>query len=209
MFKVYRQKDNVKFQSEFIRTPYRRCSGFTLVESLVAITVLTVAIAAPLTLASQSLSSAYTARDQVIAFNLAQDAIETVRAQRDNNILDILKNGATISWLNNLDVQLVGDAPKPFMVDSLSLTDNFLPCSSSESSSCDNLLFDADTGFYGHEQGRTSKFKRYVTIKEVPNTNGEEVKVGVVVEWNSGLSSTRKILLEENMYNWPAGITTQ
>ena len=198
MLKVNIKKRNVRLQD-----------GFTLIESLVAITVLTVAIAAPLTLASQSLASAYTARDQVIAFNLAQDAIETVRAQRDNNILDILKNAATISWLNNMEVQLVDEAAKPFMVDSLSLTNNFLPCPSSDPASCNNLLFDASTGFYGHEYGNTSKFKRYVTITEVPNTDGQEVKVSAVVEWSSGISSTRKVLIEENMYNWIDGVNTQ
>lgn len=196
----------LRFNTKNNKYKYQR--GFTLIESLVAITVLTVAIAAPLTLASQSLSAAYSARDQVIAFNLAQDAIETVRAQRDNNILSILKNSTNITWLDNLSVQLVGQSPKPFMVDSLSLTKNFIPCSSSQSSSCSNLLFDYNTGFYGHEHGSPSKFKRSVMITEIPNTNGNEVKVKAVVTWKSGISSTRRVLLEENIYNWIAGINT-
>src|SRR3989344_9316175 len=63
--------------------------GMTLIETLVAITILTVAIIAPMSLTMQSLSASYYARDQVSAFNLGQEAIESVRAIRDGNILRI------------------------------------------------------------------------------------------------------------------------
>ena len=62
-------------------------SGFTLIETLVAISLLAVAIVAPMSLTTQSLSSAYYARDQMTAFHLAQEAIESVRSVRDENIL--------------------------------------------------------------------------------------------------------------------------
>src|SRR4051812_30812476 len=61
--------------------------GFTLIETLVAIALLTIAIVAPMTLTTQSLAGAYYARDQVTAFFLAQEAIESVRSIRDNNVL--------------------------------------------------------------------------------------------------------------------------
>ena len=64
-------------------------AGMTLIETLVAITILTVAIVSPMSLTMQSLSASYYARDQVIAFNLAQEAIESLRARRDANILHI------------------------------------------------------------------------------------------------------------------------
>ena len=62
--------------------------GFTLVETLVAVTLLTVAIVAPMTLTSKSLAAAYFAKDQITSFHLAQEAIETVRHARDHNILE-------------------------------------------------------------------------------------------------------------------------
>ena len=49
--------------------------GFTLIETLVAVSLLTVAIVAPMTLTARSLSAAYYARDQITAFHLAQEAI--------------------------------------------------------------------------------------------------------------------------------------
>ena len=71
--------------------------GMTLIETLVAISILAVAIVAPMTLTMQSLSSAYYARDQVVASNLAQEAIESVRAVRDGNILRIALNGPDVA----------------------------------------------------------------------------------------------------------------
>ena len=181
--------------------------GFTLIETLVAITVLTVAISAPLSLASQSLSTAYTARDQVTAFHLAQEAVEAVRAQRDHNILDNLKNGSNTDWLDGLIVEAIGDPVKPFMVDSLSPVKNFIECTSDNPISCTNLLFDDTTGFYGHTNGVQSRFKRYVTITEIPGTSLEEARIRSTVEWSSGVTNTRKVVVEENIYNWIAGIT--
>ncbi len=177
--------------------------GFTLIETLVAITVLTVAIAAPLTLASQSLSAAYTARDQVVAFHLAQEAIETVRAQRDHNLLNILKNNPSINWLDGLIVEPPGGNPAPFLVDSI--TGKFTACTNGESS-CPYLKFDKSNGFYGHKNGLESKFKRFVRITEISNTNSDEVRVKVVVSWKSGSFSTRQVVVEENLFNWIKGI---
>jgi prepilin-type N-terminal cleavage/methylation domain-containing protein len=194
------------------RTP--KMTGFTLIETLVAITVLTVALAAPLTLAFQSLSAAYTARDQVTAFHLAQEAVEAVRAQRDHNILDNLKNGPNTDWLDGLIVETIGDPAKPFMVDTLSTNNNFTSCGNSNPNSCDSLLFDSANGFYGHDMNMAdpdiseSRFKRYVRITEVPDTNLEEVRVRVVVRWRSGAMGTRRVVVEENIYNWISGITT-
>ena len=61
--------------------------GFTLIETLVAILILTTAIAGPLTIASRGLNAALIAKDQTTASYLAQDAIEYVRAVRDTNRL--------------------------------------------------------------------------------------------------------------------------
>lgn len=179
--------------------------GFTLIETLVAITVLTVAVAAPLTLAAQSLMAAYTAREQVTAFHLAQEAIETVRAQRDHNLITIAK-GTSVDWLDGLRVYVETDSTeKPFMVDSISDTTNFITCASP----CAPLLFNDAMGFYGHEIGTTSRFTRFVRLTEVVGTNGEEVTVRSEVQWRSGTTgNVRSVIIEENIFNWIIGVTT-
>src|SRR3989344_5249811 len=61
-------------------------NGFTLIETLVAVSLLSIAVVAPMTLASKSLSTAYYPRDQITAFYLAQEAIETLRSIRAGRI---------------------------------------------------------------------------------------------------------------------------
>src|SRR5512146_2123672 len=65
----------------------RAVAGFTLIETMVAVLLLAIAIAGPLTIASKGLSSALIAKDQIGAYYLAQDAVEYVRFARDANRL--------------------------------------------------------------------------------------------------------------------------
>lgn len=60
--------------------------AFTIIETLVAITILMIAIAGPLTTAFRALSAAYDAREQMVAINLATEVVETVRNIVDGNI---------------------------------------------------------------------------------------------------------------------------
>ncbi len=61
--------------------------GFTLLETLVAVTILVLAVAGPLTVAGRALVAAQNARDQLTASYLAQEGIEYVRAARDREFL--------------------------------------------------------------------------------------------------------------------------
>jgi prepilin-type N-terminal cleavage/methylation domain-containing protein len=90
------------------QTKYRRVHrdelrrGFSMIETLVAITMLTLAVTAPLTLAGQGLIAANYAKDQVTAFNLAQEAIELVRFHRDNQLIAIGRGTSSADWLTNI-----------------------------------------------------------------------------------------------------------
>src|SRR5579872_5742052 len=72
--------------------------GFTIIETLVAIAVLMIAIVGPLTIAEQALTQATFSKDQMIASYLAEDAMESIRNIRDNNLL----TGNGTSWLSGL-----------------------------------------------------------------------------------------------------------
>jgi prepilin-type N-terminal cleavage/methylation domain-containing protein len=70
-------------------------SGFTLIEAMVAISILSIAVTGPLIIAQKGISSALYARDEVTAFYLAQEAIEYVRNVRDTNRI------WAVPWLNS------------------------------------------------------------------------------------------------------------
>ncbi len=67
--------------------------AFTLIETLVAISILTLAIAGPLTTANRALVAAEISRDQLTASYLAQEGVEYVRMVRDDAYLDAYKTG--------------------------------------------------------------------------------------------------------------------
>jgi prepilin-type N-terminal cleavage/methylation domain-containing protein len=61
--------------------------AFTLIETLVAISIVTVAVSGPLVTASRAIVAAEVARDQLIASYLAQEGIEYMHAMRDDAYL--------------------------------------------------------------------------------------------------------------------------
>lgn len=63
-------------------------SGFSLVETLVAITILLVVIVGPMTIISTSANSTSFASEQVVAFFLAQEGAELAQKARDDLILN-------------------------------------------------------------------------------------------------------------------------
>jgi len=62
-------------------------SGFSLVETLVAITILLIVITGPLTLVSNSARSTNFANDQVMGYFLAQEGLELAQAARDDLLI--------------------------------------------------------------------------------------------------------------------------
>lgn len=77
-------------------------SGFTLLETMVAVSILTLSIAGPLLSASRAIVLAEISRDQLTASYLAQEGIEYVRTMRDDTYLQDYQAGvanlSTTAW---------------------------------------------------------------------------------------------------------------
>lgn len=75
-----------------------RRGGFTLIEAMIAVSILALSVAGPLTGASRAIVLAQISRDQLTASYLAQEGIEYVRAMRDDAYLNAYRSGgSTIS----------------------------------------------------------------------------------------------------------------
>jgi len=158
--------------------------GFTLVESLVAISILLFAIVAPMTLASNGLQASRDARDQVVSFYLAQEAIDYIRSMRDTNAL----KGS--NWLSGLSACLNGTC----LVDVFNTATPIQDCSNCDTS----LRFNTARG-YTHGSGNATTLTRTVTMTEiVPN---EAVRVRATVSWDAGLRR-RSLTQEMVLFNW-------
>jgi prepilin-type N-terminal cleavage/methylation domain-containing protein len=87
------------FDASAGRKPFR---GFTLLETLVAVSILAFAVAGPLFTANRAFIASQVSRDQLIASYLAQEGIEYVRAMRDYKYLQAYSAGSTnssCSWV--------------------------------------------------------------------------------------------------------------
>jgi prepilin-type N-terminal cleavage/methylation domain-containing protein len=163
--------------------PIRSQSGFTLIETLVAVSVLLISLMGPLTIASKGLSTALFARDQVVAFYLAGEAVEYVRNIRDTNIL----NGRP--WLAGLDACLAGNTC------SIDIRSGVV---SDCAGSCAPLRYDPSTLFYGYTTGSASPFRRNILIQTV---NADEVLISVSISWQTGVL-TKTFSIREHILNW-------
>lgn len=175
---------------------YRAHSGFTLIETFVAISILAFAIIAPLSLASRSLATARYARDQVVASNLAQDAIEFVRAKRDYNLIVIAKTG-TGDWASGIPVSTPPASDIPFIVDSVYGT--IRQCTGT----CESIRYDTASGLYTYDTASTvSPYRRTLTVRR-STTNPDEATVRAQVTWRSSVFGTdRTVTIEDELYGW-------
>ncbi len=189
--------------------------SFTLVETMLAVTILSMAIIAPLSIASNSLTAATTGKDRLVAIALARDAIEYVRNLRDTNRL----NG--VSWLNGLDNNNCINGSN-LSACNLCFTANGCEVDSLQGDGASNLhgrgvggLLKSqctspsctDTyGLYAYFPSTylDSKFTRWVVIQwvnDAARVANREVRVTATVTWKT-IFSTKKVEIVEQLTNW-------
>ncbi|MFH1178263.1 MAG: prepilin-type N-terminal cleavage/methylation domain-containing protein [bacterium] len=121
-----------------MKNPEIRCKmqgssrAFTLIEALVAVTILTVAIAGPLFSAGRAIIAAGVARDQLTASYLAQEGIEYIRMLRDNNYLSAYQGNSStassVGWTSFLaSVNQCNATANPTVSCTLDPVNNALP----------------------------------------------------------------------------------
>jgi len=167
--------------------------GFSLVETLVAVGILAVAVIGALTAAQSGISSSIFSKDQVIAFYLAQEAVEEIRNIRDENAL----NGR--SWLEGI-THLSSD---PCYFGSVCYADTLgaapLVRCPAGAGSCPILRQDPETGFYGYDADWIeTPFRREISISSI---NANEISILVAVDWSKGIIN-RQFRVRENILNW-------
>jgi len=189
----------------------RTKNGFTLVETFVAIFILTFSIAGPVTIAQKGLSSSFFAKDRIIAAYLAQDVVEWIREARDTIALQGYDENPATAWLTkdqgagatDIATNCVGtgkwcaiDTTKRFTV-----SGSALPCTGE--AQCQFLKRDdANGGVYGYAVGAATQFRREANIVFQDSRNlSDEAVVTVKVHWKTGLFD-RTYTLTETLLKW-------
>lgn len=177
--------------------------GMTLIETLVAVTILTVAIVAPMQLTISSLASANYARDQILAANLAQEAIESVRSKRDGNILTLALTANATCLADGLPMHILCGIPigQDFTIDTAS-NNTITVCSGS----CPYLKTDSAQTLYGYNASWTTEtsYRRvvHVVYLNAPQSSVDEIKITVTVTQKPTAHQLPPMVISENMYRW-------
>lgn len=173
-------------------------SGFTLVEILVSISILSMAILATFTAVSQSLKATNFSEDQIIAYHLADEALEYVRNKRDSNAIQhivALGSGSTYGWLTGISNLCTTTS---CYVD---VSNDTIAACSGNAASCPVLLYGTSgqyNGLYQYTSGVGTIYKRSITMTMI---NATEASFVVTVSWtaqNVSKSYTQTMVLK----NW-------
>jgi len=158
--------------------------GFTLVETLVALVILTVALVPILTLSSSASRVSISLQDNLISSGLAQEGVEVIRAIRDTN------------WFNGnpFNLGLGSDTigvSTDYRVEWNSTSNNL--------SSIGTQPLNLNNGRYTYSGGSITKFSRTITITKI---NAGELRVVSQVTWQSRYSISKSVTAESHLFNW-------
>jgi prepilin-type N-terminal cleavage/methylation domain-containing protein len=159
----------------------KNLGGFTLIEVITAIFIITVGIGGAMVLVNQTIGFIQETSSKLIASYLAQEGIEIVKNIRDSNFLKIHKTGSG-NWTDGLtgcDLGCEGDYV------------------SSNLSSYTGQKLKINDDFYNYSSGTSTPFTRKITI--TPDT--DMLKVLVEVFWQEK-GRTYEVNVQENLYKW-------
>jgi len=162
--------------------------GFTLIETMVALSIITFAILGPISLATYSVRTSTLVKNNVIASFLAQDAMEYIKNWRDDNYLQ------GEGWLNKLEGPCAN--PSGCRVDTTRPWDNnsaIVNCPGT----CPLLKYDGSS--YNHSTGDDTIFRRKYKISEDPS--GKEAKISITVSWDDKFGP-HSFVWEDHIFDW-------
>jgi len=163
--------------------------GFTFIELMIVIFIMTVGITAIYTSITRIISSTTYSTLNLTANYLAQEGIEIVKSIRDSNFIEttFIETTTSGSWKKDL-------SPGNYEADY-----NDYSLSSLQDNECRFLKVDEE-GFFNYKDGSDSPFKRKITITEDPNNENVLINVSVTVYWTEK-GKTNETTVSENLYN--------
>lgn len=186
-----------------------KISGFTLIETLVAVSIFSTSVLTLMIILSQGLTNISYAKQKIRAEYLSGEGIEYIRNMRDTYMLysatgeagwnafysKLISSGASCQNSNGcyLNADNVFSSVDPMPMTKILLTACYYStCSEAP------LLYDGSTGGYNYSSGINSGFSRQINIVQISNA---EIKVSSTVYWNQA-SGLHSISFTENLFDW-------
>ena len=181
--------------------------GFTLIETMVAITILITAVVGPMQIASKALFSSFYARDQITAYYLAQEGIEYVRHVRDSYYLTSTVPSDWPSTANNNFSDCISDQITSFGCRVDVYNQQIKKYTSLSDISSNPLNYNTVSGMYSYQStsnDKPSKYTRVLTISPNPSTNPDSLLVTSTISWTGNYLSggTKSFTIKEVLYKW-------
>ena len=178
-------------------------NGFTLVETLVAISILIMVIIGPMTIAQRGIQSAYYANEQTTAIFLAQESMESIYRLRDNDALKVgfpaPDDTGTWDWYGEIELACKNATGCDVDYSQDSNGGTYRPCSGSNGCLLKQNLLASPAYGYDPAWSDNSPFTRKIFIQ---NGVGNNAKVIVTVSWESIIFKTNKsVTLQSWVYD--------
>ncbi len=188
----YQKKKNI-FSDIFAFDTKYYSSGFTLVEMLVAVFVMSMAVVGMIVVSSSGVVNLRYLKDKTSATMLASEGIEMVHNLRDSFVINPDSGGwdGFVSTVSGCEEGCVFDPLYPGIVSSCSPTPDY-PCQKMK------ILNGSFT--YGATGAGDSKFTRYITISPILGSD-DELVINSTVFWNEG-NKEYSVVLESSLMNW-------
>jgi prepilin-type N-terminal cleavage/methylation domain-containing protein len=176
--------------------------GFTLVETMVAVFILALVITSMLSVVSSDLYSIKYSKNDMIANYLMQEAMDYIKNDRDNFVIQRNVSDTDIGWQNFLTKYDSCKSSNGCIIDMNN--GNVSVC---QSDGCKAFYYndkggDPNTGdgyYYTYEDSGNilTTFKRSIFFSQ----NSDEVDVKITVEWKNG-NLTRSKVLQSSLLKW-------
>ena len=174
-------------------------SGFTLVETLVAVAIFATSITGLISITARGINDTVFVKNKLTASYLAQEGVEIIRSMRDTSAL--VYSGTT--YWSEFITGYIGDCystngADACYIDGSSVALIALPC---PDEGCPAMTYDQDANSYGYLSLQDSIFTRTITVVPVGGAGSPEVLINSEVSWTQG-TRTFTTSFQYNLFNW-------
>ncbi len=168
----------------------KRQKAFTLIEVLIAITILIVGILSAFILVTRALYNVAVIKDRLTVSFLTQEGIELTRQIRDSNFLRMLGEESA-GWRDGLEDGL-------YIIESKVDSEESIKLVSIAEDENRFFLYNDTLKIYNYSTGEPTTFNRKIKITTI---NDDEIRVEAIMQWK-----TKRIdfdlTVEDHLYNW-------
>ena len=168
----------------------KRQKAFTLIEVLIAITILIIGILSGFILVTRALYNVAVIKDRLTASFLAQEGIELTRQIRDSNFLRMLGEESA-GWRDGLEdgayiIESRVDSEESIKLVSIAEDENRF------------FLYNDTLKIYNYSDGEPTNFNRKIKITTISD---DEIRIESIMQWKTKRIDFN-LIVEDHLYNW-------